>query len=110
MARAGSKSAGIMPIRSLRNGTVTAPPLTIQDIGLENFATYQYTVTAVNPVGLGEPATIQEMAGLVPGAPQAITVWNELRSLKRAVWTAVGMTIGTLGTMVAYFGAKALHL
>lgn len=37
-------------------------------------------------------------------------MWHELRSLKKAVWTVVGMTIGTLSTLVLYFGAKALHL
>lgn len=36
-------------------------------------------------------------------------MWHELRTLKHAVWTAVGMTIGTLGSLVAYFGAKALQ-
>ncbi len=37
-------------------------------------------------------------------------MWTELRSLKRAVWTAVGMTIGGLGSLVAFFATKALHL
>ncbi len=37
-------------------------------------------------------------------------MWYELRALKRAVWAGVGMAIGTLGSGVVYFGAKALHL
>ncbi len=52
----------------------------------------------------------KELAAHVAGcAQQSQHMWRELRSLKRAVWTAVGMTIGTLSTLVAYFGAKAFQ-
>lgn len=37
-------------------------------------------------------------------------MWSELRSLKHAMWAMVVTTVGTLGTLVAYFGSKALHL
>lgn len=37
-------------------------------------------------------------------------MWAELRSLKHAIYTAIGIVIGTLGSGVLYFGAKALHL
>lgn len=37
-------------------------------------------------------------------------MWSELRGLKRAVWTAVGMVIGGLGSLAFFFAQRALHL
>ncbi len=37
-------------------------------------------------------------------------MWHELRSLKRAVWTAVGMVIGTLASITAVLAKAHFHL
>ncbi len=37
-------------------------------------------------------------------------MWSELRDLKRAVWAVVGLTVGGMASLVAFFASKALHL